>query len=115
MLSKADLESMKLAEYNVLVRMDPVREKTAGGILLTESSLEKDSIAKDVGTLVSVGEHAFSYVKEWNQGAPQPGDRVLIAMYDGKLYNIGDDQYRVVKDKSVVGWWPAAQPLAAAA
>ena len=111
-----DLDGLKLAEYNVLVRMDPVETKTAGGVHLPTSALEKDSIAKDLGTLVKASPLAFDYSK-WpeGEGPPQPGDRVLIAMYDGKLYNIGDQQFRVVKDKSVVAWWPADQPASLAA
>lgn len=111
MLSKSDLEGLKLAEYNVLVRMDPVETKTAGGLHLPQSAVDANAISKDLGTLVKASEHAFGYVKDWTDGAPQPGDRVLIAMYDGKLYKIDGEEYRVVKDKSVVAWWPAEQPL----
>jgi co-chaperonin GroES (HSP10) len=110
-----DLLSMKMAEYNVLVRMDPVEQRTAGGIILTNDAVDRDALSRDVGTLVNVGEHSFSYVKEWKGGAPQPGDRVLIAMYDGKLYDVDGEKFRVLKDKSVVAWWPAEQPASLAA
>lgn len=110
-----DLLSMKMAEYNVLVRMDPVEQRTAGGIILTNDAVDRDALSRDVGTLVNVGEHAFSYVNEWKNGAPQPGDRVLIAMYDGKMYDVQGEKFRVIKDKSVVGWWADKPALAAAA
>lgn len=114
-MRKSDLENMKLAEYNVLVRMDPVEERTAGGIILTNDAVDRDALSRDVGTLVNVGEHAFNYVEEWKNGPPQPGCRVLIAMYDGKMYDVEGEKYRVIKDKSVVGWWDEQPALAAAA
>ena len=116
MLSKSIVENMQLAEYNVLVRMDPVEEKTRGGIILTESAVDRDAISRDLGTLVKISPLAFGYA-EWPEGTtpPQPGDRVLIAMYDGKMYDIDGEKWRVVKDKSVVAWWAEKPSLAAAA
>lgn len=116
MLTKLNLDGLMLAEYNVLVRMDPVMTKTASGIELPESMIDRDSLARDVGTLVAASPLAFGY-SEWpeGKGPPEVGERVLIAMYDGKLYDIDGEKYRVVKDKSVVAWWPSAPALAAAA
>lgn len=110
----SDLLSVKMAEYNVLVRMDPVEQRTAGGIILTNDAVDRDALSRDVGTLVNVSEHAFNYA-EWPNGPPQAGDRVLIAMYDGKMYDVEGEKYRVIKDKSVVAWWPADKPALAAA
>lgn len=116
MLSKADLNDMVMAEYNVLVRMDPVEARTAGGLHLPESMVDRDALARDAGTLIKASPLAFGY-SEWpeDRGPPQPGDRVLIAMYDGKLYDVEGEKYRVIKDKSVVAWWPSKVTLAAAA
>lgn len=113
MLKKAELLAMDMAEYNVLVRMDPVEETTRGGIILTGSQIDRVSIANDMGTLVKVGQLAFGYAAGWSP--PREGDRVLIAQYDGKLYEVEGEQYRVVKDKSVVGFWRVAPALAEAA
>lgn len=113
MLTEAELLKMELAEYNVLVRMDPVESKTAGGLHLPDSMVAQNTIAADLGTLVRGGELAFSYADGWTP--PNAGDRVLIAQYDGKLYEVGDAKYRVVKDKSVVGFWRQSPALAQAA
>lgn len=113
MLTKAELLAMDMAEYNVLVRMDPVEERTAGGIFLTQSQAQMNGIANDLGTLVRTGALAFGYAEGWEP--PREGDRVLIAQYDGKLYEVEGEQYRVIKDKSVVGFWRAPRALAEAA
>lgn len=115
-MNRADLESMELSEYNVLIRMDPVETQTKGGIQLPESMVERNTLSADLGTLVKASPLAFGYAK-WpdGKGPPQPGERVLIAQYDGKLYEFEGEKFRVCKDKSVVAWWPQPASLAAAA
>lgn len=113
MLSERELLAMEMAEYNVLIRMDPVEAKSPGGIVLPDAMVDQNAMARDLGTLVKAGELAFSYADGWSP--PTVGDRVLIAQYDGKLYDVGGTKYRVVKDKSVVGFWPAKPALLAEA
>lgn len=113
MLSERELLAMEMAEYNVLVRMDPVEVKTPGGIILSDTAVDQNAMARDLGTLVKAGELAFGYAKDWTP--PSIGDRVLIAQYDGKLYDVEGASYRVVKDKSVVAFWRDRPVLAEAA
>lgn len=90
-------------EYNVVVRMDPVEEKTSGGIILPGSKTDRDKLAADEGTLVAVSPHAFSYA-EWPEGQkpPKVGDRILMAQFDGRVWEKGGQTYRLIKDKSVI-------------
>lgn len=90
-------------EYNVVIRMDPTEERTAGGIILPTTKTERDELAADEGTLVAVSPLAFNY-DHWPEDARKPavGDRVLFAIYEGRLWKRGDVTYRLVKDKSVV-------------
>lgn len=103
-------------EFNVVIRMDPVEEKTAGGIIIPVTKTERDELAADEGTLVAVSPHAFSYAN-WPEGIspPQVGDRVLFAIYEGRLWKRGDVTYRLVKDKSIVAVIERSATLAAAA
>lgn len=93
-----------------------MEQVTKGGIFLPQSAVDRDEISEDRGVLVKASPLAFGYA-EWPEGKepPQPGDRVLLAQYDGKVHEFDGVKYRVVKDKSVVGWWPAEQPVLAAA
>jgi chaperonin GroES len=94
-------------EFNVVIELDPVEEKTAGGIILLQQTKEADTLAAEEGTLVAVSPHAFSYVEDWSE-APKPlvGQRVMIKRYDGILREREIEgvkkAYRIVQDKSVV-------------
>lgn len=106
-------------EYNVVVRMDPTEEKTAGGIILPTSKTERDELACDQGTLVAVSPHAFSYA-DWpaNEVPPAAGDRVMFAQYAGRLWKPKGDNgptYRILKDKDIVAVVEPAPALAAVA
>lgn len=104
------------AEYNVVIEMDPVEERTAGGIILPTTKTERDELATDEGTLVALSPLAFEYA-EWPLGStiPQAGDRVLFAQYAGRLWKRGDKTFRILKDKDVIAIVEQTPALAAAA
>ena len=91
------------SEFNVVIEMDPVKDKTAGGIFLPETKKDRDELSTDEGTLVAVSPHAFSYA-DWPEGAtpPQVGDRVLFAQYSGRIWERGAAKFRILKDKDIV-------------
>lgn len=101
-------------EYNIVVRMDPVEEKTAGGLYLPQTKTDRDELSADEGTIVAVSPHAFSYA-DWPEGSriPGPGDRILMAQFDGRIWKRGGQTYRLIKDKSVIA--VIEQPALAAA
>jgi len=103
-------------EYNIVVRMDPVEEKTASGLYLPASKTDRDELSADEGTIVAVSPHAFSYA-EWpdNSVKPQVGDRILMAQFDGRIWKRGGQTYRLIKDKSVIAVVEQSASLAAAA
>ena len=91
-------------EYNVLVKLDGVEEKTSGGIIMTTGTVDRDQALQTRRTLVAVSPLAFTY-EEWPAGytPPQVGDRVIISKAAG-LYidDQGDGEfYRLIKDKDV--------------
>lgn len=90
-------------EFNVVVRLDKIEEKTAGGIILPSAKLDRDKLETEEGELVALSPHAFTYA-EWPEGArkPQEGDRVLIARFAGVLRERCGRDYRIVKDKDIV-------------
>lgn len=89
-------------DVKVLVKPDPVEEKTAGGIILADATKEKSKYAATKGTLVARGPNAF---KDWGiDAAPASGARVLHAQYAGSRFK-GDDgeDYVVMNDEDIVG------------
>jgi co-chaperonin GroES (HSP10) len=103
-------------EYNIVVRMDPVEEKTAGGLYLPNTKTERDKLAADEGVIVAASPLAFGYA-EWPEGAriPQVGDRILMAQFDGRIWERSGVTYRLIKDKSVIAVVEQPASLAAAA
>jgi chaperonin GroES len=89
-------------DVKVLVRPDPVEEKTKGGIILADSIKDQNKYATCSGRLIAAGPNAFA---EWGEGrGPQPGARVLFAQYAG-LRRKGEDgeDYLVCNDEDMIG------------
>lgn len=89
-------------EFNVVVRMDPVEEKTASGLYIPQSKTDRDELSADEGTIVAVSPHAFSYADWGDAIPPKVGDRILMAQFDGRIWKRGGQTYRLIKDKSVI-------------
>lgn len=90
-------------EYNVIVELDTIEEKTAGGIFRPTDNIERTRLEEVEGTLIAASPLAFTY-EEWPADAykPQIGDRVFFARYAGILVERGGKWVRVIKDKDVV-------------
>ncbi|PHH78640.1 hypothetical protein CDD80_6532 [Ophiocordyceps camponoti-rufipedis] len=82
----------------VLVQRVKAEAKTASGIILPESSVEKLNEAK----VVAVGPGALD-----KQGKHMPmgvaaGDRVLIPQYGGSPVKVGEDEYQLFRDSEIL-------------
>lgn len=89
-------------EYNIVVRMDPVEEKTAGGLYMPASKTDRDKLSADEGVIEAVSPHAFSYAEWGDTPQPKSGDRILMAQFDGRVWEKDGVTYRLIKDKSVI-------------
>ena len=91
-------------EYKVLIKLDPEKEKTAGGIYIPDETKEREQNAAVEGEVIALSPAAFSY-EDWQDGTPlpQPGDRVVFAKFSGFALD-GDDggKYRIVNDKDII-------------
>lgn len=86
-------------EYRVLIRLDPVERKTAGGIYIPDATAERNQMAATKATILAVGGNAF---EEWRDDPlPKPGDRVLISKFAGKAPET-DDLVRICNDKDII-------------
>lgn len=103
-------------EYNIVVRMDPVEEKTSSGLYLPQTKTDRDELSADEGTIVAASPLAFNYA-EWPEGSrlPQVGDRILMAQFDGRIWKRNGETFRLINDRSVIAVIEQPAPLAAAA
>jgi len=84
----------------VLVKPDPIEEKTVGGIYIPQDARDKHGGAQFVGTVVDLGAHAFEDFEPKWCGV---GDRVMFARHQGQLLTGEDDEaYRVLNDLQII-------------
>lgn len=90
--------------YNVLVAVDVLEEKTAGGIILPGAHKEREDSASERGRLVAASPMAFKG-GDWDGAeVPQVGDEVLYQRYAGSEFEGRDGRkYRVMADTDLKG------------
>lgn len=117
----ANFSGLRPVGDRLLVLVDEVIEKTAGGVILPQAAQERGSAACTQGTLIDVGPDAFRWnfdrTARWEGEKPKPGDRVYFQRYAGELYEGVDGQeYRVMDDKGIgaIGFVPAKAKAIAA-
>lgn len=105
-LNRSGFEPLDL---RVLVLPDPAETKV-GSILLPDGEVEKKEMAMTFGTLVAVGECAFSEAGRQARDngasftAPRPGDRVVFAKYGGiQIKGKDGEKYRLMNDEDIIG------------
>lgn len=87
-------------EDRVLLKVIEVEKKSAGGIVLAQSTVDAEDMASVHGTYITGGEEGMTRLAKHGI---QPGDLVLHAKYAGMPY-IGKDgnRYRVMNASDVV-------------
>ena len=87
--------------HRVLIHPETVEEVTAGGIILSATTKERDQQATMRGTIIRVGINAW---KAFDDGQPwaHVGDKVVFRKYAGEVIKDGDIEYRVVNDEDIL-------------
>lgn len=95
------------AEFNVVVAVAGVVEKTKGGILLPETSKDALQSSYQIGRLVKRAPLAFDLSKRpFPEGTqpPQVGEVVLFARWAGHpMKGLDGKDYKLMKDKDIIG------------
>lgn len=95
-------------DMRVLVKPDPVQTKTAGGLFLSDETIERDQWATTRGVLIEAGVNAWAEARAAGFTPPLVGARVLFGRYsgngNGKGFK-GDDgeDYRIMNDEDILG------------
>lgn len=85
-------------EYRCVIRLDPVEEVTAGGIIKVHT--EREQMAGTKAMLLSCGGNAF---EDWKGRIPEPGDRIMVKKYAGITREADPtDLIRVINDKEIL-------------
>ncbi|KLU81454.1 hsp10-like protein [Magnaporthiopsis poae ATCC 64411] len=82
----------------VLVQRVKAEAKTAGGIFLPESSVEKLNEAK----VLAVGPGGLDKDGKRTPMGVAAGDRVLIPQYGGSPVKVGDEEFHLFRDSEIL-------------
>ena len=95
-------ESTKLPQptgWRILVLPFKMGEKTKGGILMGQDTLEKQQVASQCGNILAMGPDCYRDKTRYKQGPwCKVGDWVMFARYAGSRIKIEGGEVRLLKD-----------------
>lgn len=83
----------------ILVRVTPVEKKTASGIIIHETTTERQEMSQMDGTIVALGPLAY---KDQGTDWVKVGDQVKFSKFAGYLHEENGVKYRVMHDLDVI-------------
>ena len=89
--------------YRLLVLPFTPKEKTKGGILFSQESLDKARIATTCGYVLKMGDLAYTDKDKFKDPWCQKGDWVIFARYAGSRLPIEGGEVRILNDDEVLG------------
>tara|TARA_B100000809_G_scaffold262024_1_gene312089 strand:- start:156 stop:605 length:450 start_codon:yes stop_codon:yes gene_type:complete len=79
------------------------KQKTKGGILITDNVLERAQVASTCGLVLAVGPHAYGDKERYPEGPwCKKGDWVIFARYAGSRIKIDGGEVRLLNDDEVL-------------
>jgi chaperonin GroES len=104
MEAKMNSSGLQPLDLRVVVKPDSAETITKGGIIIPETTKEKQSMAAVNGTLVAAGCNAWEDMSRRGGTAPTAGARIMFAKYGGVEFKGADGEtYRIMNDDDVVG------------
>ena len=103
---KVTEESTKLPQptgWRMLVLPFKMKEKTKGGIIMGQDTLEKQQVASQCGNVLAMGPDAYGDKKRFPDGPwCKVGDWVMFARYAGSRIKIEGGEVRLLNDDEVL-------------
>ena len=99
-------QSQKLPQptgWRILILPFKMKQKTKGGIIMGETTLEKQQVASQCGNVLAVGPHAYEDKERFPNGPwCKVGDWVMFARYAGSRIKIEGGEVRLLNDDEVL-------------
>ena len=89
--------------YRLLVLPFTPKNKTKGGILFSQETLDKARIATTCGYVLKMGDLAYKDKDKFGQPWCKKGDWVIFARYAGSRLPIEGGEVRILNDDEVLG------------
>ena len=105
-LKKSKKESPKLPRptgWRMLVLPFKMKEKTKGGVILAEDTLERQQVASQVGLVMAMGPQCYKGKERYPEGPwCKEKDWVMFARYAGSRIKIEGGEMRLLNDDEVL-------------
>ena len=89
--------------YRLLVLPFTPKNKTKGGILFSQETLDKARIATTCGYVLKMGDLAYKDTNKFGKPWCKKGDWVIFARYAGSRLPIEGGEVRILNDDEVLG------------
>ena len=89
--------------YRILVLPFTPKNKTKGGILFSQETLDKARIATSCGYVLKMGDLAYTDKDKFGEPWCKKGDWVIFARYAGSRLPIDGGEVRILNDDEVLG------------
>ena len=90
--------------WRLLVLPFTPKEKTKGGIIIAQESLDKARIATNCGYVVKMGPMAYGDKEKFPTGPwCKEGDFVIFRSYSGTRFKVQGKEFRLINDDTVEG------------
>ena len=100
-------EKAKLPEptgWRLIVLPFKMDEKTKGGIIMNETTLEKQQVASQCGNVLAMGPQCYRDKERYPEGPwCKVGDWVIFARYAGSRMQIDGGEIRMLNDDEILG------------
>ena len=105
-VKKSKKEEPKLPKptgWRLLVLPFKMKEKTKGGLMLAETTLEKQQVASQVGLVMAMGPDCYKDKERYADGPwCKEKDWVMFARYAGSRIKIDGGEMRLLNDDEVL-------------
>jgi len=105
-VKKSKKEEPKLPKptgWRLLVLPFKIKEKTKGGLVLAETTLEKQQVGSQVGLVMSMGPQCYKDKERYPEGPwCKEQDWVMFARYAGSRIKIEGGEMRLLNDDEVL-------------
>ena len=106
-VKKKPLEEMSLPKptgWRIVVLPYKAKQKTKGGIILSDKTVTESQIATNCGLVLDMGPDAYNDKDKFPNGPwCKKKDWVLFARYAGSRINIDGGELRVLNDDEILG------------
>ena len=105
-VKKSKKEEPKLPKptgWRMLVLPFKMKEKTKGGVILAEDTLERQQVASQVGLVMAMGPQCYKDKERYPEGPwCKEKDWVMFARYAGSRIKIDGGEMRLLNDDEVL-------------